>query len=112
MSSSLRPLCDFCGLDAGIIRNRSGGILRRTELPGCRLHRELHFVHHGATENGSERRVRSVSTVPDAYEARLWSKASRIEQDPASPKKSFDIGMKIRWIQAIGIGTDEPSRNP
>jgi hypothetical protein len=43
--------------------------------------------------------------------ARLGSKASRIEQDPASAKIVFDIDMEIRWIQAIGIGADEACRD-
>jgi hypothetical protein len=64
---------------ARIIRNRSGGICGRSALPGFRLHRKFHFIHHCGAKDGRERRVRSISTLSNAHEARLWSKARRIE---------------------------------
>jgi len=94
---------------ARIIRDRSSGVLGRIALSGSRLHLKLHLIHHCAAENGCERRVRSISALSNAHEARLWSKASRVEQDPASPKKSFDIGVKVRWMKAVGICAHESS---
>src|SRR5260221_45823 len=94
---------------ARIIRDRSSSVLGRIALSGSRLHLKLHLIHHCAAENGCERRVRSISAVSNAHEARLWSKASRVEQDPASPKKSFDIGVKVRWIEAVCIFPHESS---
>ena len=91
------------------IRNRSGGILRMIASPVARLHRKLHCFHHCAAENGRERRVRSIPPVSNAHEARLWSKAGRVEQDPAPPEKCFDIGVKVRWIQAVCIRAHESS---
>jgi hypothetical protein len=76
-----------------------------------RLHHELHFIHHCTAENGCERRVGSISAVSNTHEARLWSKASGVEQNPVTPKKSFYVGVEVRWIQAIGIGAHEPSRD-
>jgi hypothetical protein len=92
-----------------IVRHRSSSILGRTALAGSRLHCKLHFVHHCTAENGCERRVGSISTLSNSHEARLWSQACRVEQNPASPKKSFDIGVKVRRIEAIGICAHEPS---
>ena len=94
---------------ARIIRNRSSGICGRIALTGSRLHRKLHLIHRCAAKNGCERRVRSISALSNAHEARLWSKASRVEQDPAPPKKSFDIGVKVRWIETVGICAHESS---
>ena len=94
---------------ARIIRNRSSGIFGGIALTGSRVHRKLHLIHRCAAKNGCERRVRSVSALSDAHEARLWSKASRVEQDPATPKKSFDIGVKVRWIETVGIRAYESS---
>ncbi len=42
----------------------------------------------------------------------MWSKASGVEQNPVTPKKSFYAGVEVRWIEAIGIGAHEPSRDP
>src|SRR5258708_21697589 len=95
-----------------ILRHRCTAICWRNALAVSMLNRELHFIHHCTAENGCERRVGSISTVPNAHEARLWSKASRVEQNPAPPKKGFYTGVKVRRIQAIGIRAHEPTRAP
>jgi membrane glycosyltransferase len=64
---------------ARVIRNRSGSILRIIALPSAGLHRKLHFIHHCTAKNGRKRGVRGISTLSNAHEARLRSKASRIE---------------------------------
>ena len=94
-----------------IIRNRSDGILGRIALAGSRLHLKLHFFHDCAAEDSGERRVSSISALSNTHETRLWSKASRVEQDPAPPKKSFDIDMKVRGIEAVGICAHKPGRD-
>jgi hypothetical protein len=78
---------------ARIIRNRCNGIFGRIALAGSRLHRQIHLIHDCAAENGCERRVRSISAMSNAHEARVWSKPSRVEQDPAPPPE------KLRYIQ-------------
>jgi hypothetical protein len=79
----------FFGLGCDSDSSTSGQCYTRGNCSGrSRLHRELHFIHHCIAENGFERRVGSISTVSNAHEARLWSKANRVEQNPTPPRRT------------------------
>jgi hypothetical protein len=88
-----------------IVRNWSGDIIRRIALPRSRLHRKLHFISSLLRRKWSRRRcLQHLCPGQCARNSTVeQGKASRVEQDPALPKKSFDIGVKVRRIQAVSV---------
>ena len=73
------------------VRNRSSGILRTVSrvVLGC-IEGSILFITASPKIVANEVSVvRCISALADPHEARLWSKARRIEQDPASPKEKL-----------------------
>jgi hypothetical protein len=122
-----RGLVTFIGdnrraLRTGIARSADATVTYSTSkiehavpLAGSRLHLKLHLIRDCAAEDGCERRVRSISALSNTHEARLWTKASRVEKNPACVLVIPDsviarIGDKISGLHLASTASKAASR--